>query len=211
MSVRVAPISMRSARYAVEQWHYSHALPASPGQAVGVWEDERYRGAVIVGRGANRHAAAWFEVHRFQCAELVRVAFECHDRPVSQLVPPALRLIVSHAPALRVLVSFADPTQGHVGGIYQAMNWTYLGVATPGRGWRQRSTGKVLHNRVVSESGWVQVYGRRVRGVRQDECDMIELPGKHRYAWPLDRPMRRQLAAMAQPYPHAVEGSKVSR
>ena len=43
----------------------------------------------------------------------------------------ALRLLARHSPGLRLVVSYADPAQGHVGTIYQAAGWTYLGVTPP--------------------------------------------------------------------------------
>ena len=39
----------------------------------------------------------------------------------------------------------------------------------------------------------------------------IMMPGKFRYLYPLDKQMRRKIDKSRQPYPHAVEGSKVSR
>ena len=203
MTIALAPISIGAATHAVEQWHYSRTLPRSPSTAFGVWEDERYIGAVIFGRGASWNLGLAYGVTKYECCELVRVALNTHRAPVSHIVPEAVRRVAGASAGLRVVFSFADPAHGHHGGIYQAMNWLYLGETAPGVAWRQRSTGRLLHNRIVSTSGIVTVFGRKVRAVRRDECERVELPGKHRYALALDKPMRRQLMRLALPYPQA--------
>ena len=49
-----------AAKHAVMRWHYSRAMPKSKLVRIGVWEDERFAGAIIYGLGANRHIARPF-------------------------------------------------------------------------------------------------------------------------------------------------------
>lgn len=197
----VAPVAPAAARYAVEHWHYSARMPSPPLVSYGAWEHSRYIGAVIFGRGGAPHLASSFAVGPYEIAELVRIALRVHDAPVSQIGAAAVAALRRSAPGLRVLVSYADPYYGHHGGIYQAMNWLYLGTTSPAPMYRHRATGELLHSRSVSPSGYKRHYGVRKPSPRTDQCDLVRMPGKHRYVLPLDRPMRRRLSAYARPYP----------
>lgn len=197
MSLVVAPCSHDAARYAVENFHYSRTLPKSKLVKFGVWEAGGFIGAVVFSRGASPFLGAALELDQTEVCELTRVALKPHASPVSQVVAQAVRLFKAQNPGLRAIVSFADPKEGHVGGIYQAGNWTYTGQSNPVTEYfidgRWRHTKGVYHHR------------DRV-SAEQRRC-----PGKFRYVYPLDRAMRRQVAALALPYPSADEGSTVSR
>lgn len=197
MSLVVAPCSHDAARYAVENFHYSRILPWGKSVKFGVWEAGGFIGAVVFSRGASPFLGTALELDQTEVCELTRVALKPHASPVSQVVAQAVRLFKAQNPGLRAIVSFADPKEGHVGGIYQAGNWTYTGQSNPVTEYfidgRWRHTKGVYHHR------------DRV-SAEQRRC-----PGKFRYVYPLDRSMRRQVTALALPYPSADEGSTVSR
>ncbi len=86
----------------------------------------------------------------------------------SQIVAIALRLLHRHSPEIRMVVSFADPAQGHAGTIYQAMNWIYVGDSNPTQ--ENFVDGRWRH---VRRSYW------RTKG--RDEIRRRTRPGKHRY------------------------------
>ncbi len=207
----VAPCSLKAARYAVEHWHYSGCLPMPPLVLYGAWEAGRYIGAVLFSRGACRNLMRRYGLDAIEGAELTRVALRDHVAPVSQIVAAAVRRLRQGNPGLRLLVSFADPRQGHHGGIYQALGWVYTGQTPPGRAY-QDARGKLHHTRVVAESGWAVQYGKPVRVPKPSDLTLVRLPGKHRYVLPLDRAMRRRVAQLAQPYPRgrSVEGDAPS-
>lgn len=203
MTLLVAPITPTAARYAVEHWHYSRRMPVGAGQAYGVWEHDRYIGCVLFGRGASPHLGTRYGLSPYEVVELTRVALRGHETPVSRVVMLAVARLRASSPKLRLIISFADPYHGHRGGIYQAMNWTYLGTSDPAKRYRHRATGELLHQRVVTTSGVVRQFGRVTRAVRPEETDVVHVPGKHRYALPLDRGMRRRLLPDSLPYPAA--------
>ena len=117
--------SHAAAKYAVEHWHYSRTMPAGKNAMIGVWEEGQFLGAVLFGTGAGNatNGRRFGLAQRFEVAELVRVALREHRTPVSRIVAIALRMVRTQSPGLRLIVSFADPYHGHVGGIYQAMGW----------------------------------------------------------------------------------------
>lgn len=133
-------------------------------------------------------------------AELVRVALNKHETPVSRLMAIAFKFLRKQCPGLRLVVSFADPSQGHHGGIYQASNWIYAGQSDPSSMYRDAS-GKLWHERMVSPSGKKRVFGKLRTVVKPSQCEKIKMPGKHRYLMPLDDDMRAKIAPLAKPYP----------
>lgn len=204
-------IGNKAARYAVEHWHYSRTMPAAPLIRYGVFEDGDFIGCVLFGRGASAKLPKSFGLKSSELCELVRVALKGHNAPVSQIVAQALAQLRTSNPGLRLVVSFADPAHGHVGGIYQAGNWLYLGTSAPKLDYRQKRTGKILHSRLVSKTGFVKQYGRMVKVPTYDECTPIRVPGKHRYVMPLDKQTRRRMIKLVKDYPHAAEGSEATR
>lgn len=194
--------SYQAARYAVEKWHYSRRMPRGKLARLGVWEDGRFVGAVVFGQGAGRATdGARFGLGAFEVAELVRVALREHRTPVSRIVAIAVKMLRRQSPGLRLLVSFADPRQGHVGTIYQAAGWWYLGETEPGRVYIDRA-GREHHSRTVSPRGWKPHFGQPRRALRpQDAAEIVRTPGKHIYALPLHPEMAERLER--KPYPSA--------
>ena len=186
--------SHEAAKYAVTHWHYSETLPASKRAYIGVWEDEKYIGAVIFALGGTPALVKPYGLDQFQGCELVRVALNKHKATVTQILKICISMIKKQSPGLRLIVSFADTLQGHNGSIYQAGNWVYTGMTSPVKTWKHN--GKVLHRRAYTGVN----YGGPRMTVPQG-AEVIELPGKHRYLYPLDRAMRRQIVPLAQPYP----------
>ena len=62
--------SHEAAKYAVMRWHYSRRMPKSKLVRIGVWEDEKFSGAVIYGLGANRHLGCPFGLEGTEVCEL---------------------------------------------------------------------------------------------------------------------------------------------
>lgn len=205
----MAGCSQAAALAAVRRWHYSRALPPPKLVRFGIWEDGDFRGAVVFGRGATSTLVQRFGLDQTEGCELVRVALGEHRAPVSQIVARALKLLARGNPGLRLVVSFADPYHSHHGGIYQAGNWVYLGQSSPTKMY-QDSRGRLYHERVVSVTGMVKHFGVYKPAPRPTDLRLLRVPGKHRYAYPLDRAMRRQLLPLALPFPVAVEGSMAS-
>ena len=205
MSLRLDWCSHEAAKYAVEKWHYSGVMQAGKCSKVGVWEDERFIGSVIftAGSGSTTKWASRVGLQREQMAELARVALTTHVAPVSKIIAIALRLLKKQSPGLRLLVSYADPREGHHGGIYQAGNWVYVGD-TPSDVRFVDASGKEHHPRMVSNSGVKISFGAAKRVPKVAACRKVEVPGKHKYLMPLDAEMRERILPLARPYPKRV-------
>lgn len=192
--------SHEAADFAVRHWHYSRSLPPPPHNRVGVWEGGTFIGCVLFARGASASLLKPYNLRATEGCELVRVALTTHAAPVSRIVRIAIKLLRQRSPGMRLIVSFADPAEGHVGGIYQAMGWLYAGVTARTVEYLGPD-GKVWHNRMVSKSGRKKVYGLERPVLRVDQCQRLVQPPKHRYLLPLDAATAAAIESLRRPYP----------
>ena len=191
--------SHAAAKHSVMRWHYSRALPAFKMVRIGVFESGRFVGAILYGCGANRHIARPFRLKDTQVCELVRVALAPGRRyPTSKCVAISLRMLKKQSPGLRLVVSYADAGRGHVGTIYQATNWIFLGAATQPY---LKVKGKIEHPRTLYDR-----YGRGgqslpwLRKNVDPNAQRVKMAAKLKYVMPLDPEMREKLEPLAQPY-----------
>ncbi len=188
--------SHEAAKYACETWHYSKCLPVGKLVKVGAWEDGKYIGCVIFGRGANNNMLKPFGLEQDDGCELVRIALTKHIAPVSKIMTFAIKFLKKSQPKLQLVVSYADPEQGHHGGIYQACNWIYTGPS--GKAIKIFYKGKWTHKKTVDDAG-----------VNQTNLPKKVVAGKHRYLMPLDKDTSAKIASLAKPYPKRVKQAMV--
>ena len=186
-----------AAKYACTNWHYSGCLPMGKLVKVGAWEHGKFIGVVLFGRGATPNLGRPYNLGQDECVELVRIALTNHDNQVSRIASLAIKFLRRSNPKLRLIVSFADQSQGHHGGIYQAGNWIYNGQGDPAKFYM--INGKLTHPRSIGAKGLVQ----NINGARQIDknATVVNVPGKHRYLMPLDREIRDCIIPMSKPYP----------
>lgn len=201
MTLKVAPCEYEASRYAVMNWHYSKAMPSGKLAKFGVWEDNKFIGTIIYGRGATPQLVKPYGLQQTEACELVRVAMKEHTAPVSQALAESLRQLKEKNPGLRLVISFADPSEGHAGTIYQATNWVYTGKSADATFSKNPRTGRIIHPRTIQAR-------KGSNTILPIEYEKIIKPGKHRYLYPLDRNMRKQIMKLAKPYPRgrSVEG-----
>jgi hypothetical protein len=173
-------------------------MPSGKLVHIGVWENEKFIGVVIFGRGANNNIGERYHLEQVQICELVRIALTAHVSPVSKIAAHAIRMLRQQSPGLRLIVSYADPAQGHHGGIYQAGNWLYVGSSQP-----QRAVvidGVSMHKRSASAK-----YGTaspaQISRMSGSAAAWGEMSWKHTYLMPLDDGIRTRLAPLVKPYP----------
>lgn len=102
-----------AAKYACENFHYSKSVPAGKLVKIGAWEDGKFIGAVLFGRGANKSIGSPYGLSQTECCELVRVALTKHVSFVSEILSKAIKLLRQASPGLRLIVSYADIEQNH--------------------------------------------------------------------------------------------------
>jgi hypothetical protein len=199
VDLRVDWCSYKAAKWAVEHWHYSRTMPKSKIVHVGAWENDQFVGAVLFNVSANNNIGKPYGLKMTEVCELVRVALTNHVSPVSQIVSRAIKMLKLQSPGLRLIVSFADPEHFHVGGIYQAMNWCYAGMTMPADEWIVN--GKRWHGRALRHEKPAHLTTAQAAKAIDPDSKRILGSSKHRYLYPLDRAMRKQIAPLALPYP----------
>ena len=195
----VQRVNHETARIPCEQWHYAGMMPSSFSYTYGVWESGRYRGALLFGNtvASNGHTLIVGMVPQ-QVKELLRIALNGHDAPLTRIISMALALFKRDAPEVELLISYADPDVGHHGGIYQAASWIYVGKSARKRVYVVK--GERLHNRTVRHR-WATEDMEWIRRYVDPDATQRLLPPKHKYAFGLNRRVKKQLATMALPYP----------
>ena len=211
MSLRLDWCSTEAARYALRRWYHYANMPCGKVARLGIWEDEKFIGVVLFGSGANPDLGTPYGLDCTQCCEMVRVAMAPHKTPVSRIVRIAVMLLKKAFPGLRLIVSFSDPSAGHVGGIYQAGNWIYAGMTTAsaeyvfeGRRYQGRAMRMVLSGKGMMD----KKFGKNtIERLLRIDANAQQVPGsaKHRYLLPLDDEMRTKLEPLKQKYPKRVE------
>jgi hypothetical protein len=187
-----------AAKYACENWHYSGCLPAGKLVKVGAWENGKFIGVVLFGRGANNRMAQAYNLKQDQAAELVRIALCKHSTPVSRIAALAMKFLRKANEGLRLIVSYADPKQGHHGGIYQAGNWIYAGSSQAQR--ELLVNGIFMHKRsAFSKFGTASP--SEIHAKTGLKVEWAPLEWKHIYLMPLDTEMRVKILPLARPYP----------
>lgn len=197
-----------AAKYACQNWHYSNSVPVPPLVKIGAWENEKFIGVVIFSRGASTNLLKPYGLSQIEGCELTRVALSKHVTPVSRILSLAVKFLKKANPGLRLIVSFADPNEGHHGGIYQACNWIYTGRSAPSAKFIDKS-GREWHDRLVSKNGFKVKFGKLHKTVKHSECTKIFQLGKHRYLLPLNKDIQKKVESLRIKYPKCAS-SKVS-
>lgn len=181
-----------AAKYACLNWHYSRCLPVGKLVKVGAWENDKFIGCVIFARGANMNMGKSYNLGQDECVELVRIALTKHKNEVSKICSIAIKLLKKQSPNIKLIVSYADPEQGHHGGVYQAMNWVYKGESAEAI--KVFYKGRWAHKKTVDDA-------------RVDQSNMLKkkVTGKHTYLYPLCEEMRVKINNLAKAYPKRVK------
>lgn len=206
--VEVRRVSVKEIRRAIVMGHYSGVMPDATQEAFGAYQDEVLIGAAAYGPGGNSKTfGAVVEGYDSSNArELIRlwVHPDAPTNTASFIIGRSLRLLPEQ---VGLVVTFADSGQSHVGAIYQATNFYYLGMSNQGV-------------RYVDASG-VEVTARlanvyRIRNPEKFEgMSLAEIRDslgwspvishqKHRYAigvGKFKRSINKTLASVALPYP----------
>lgn len=193
MNLHLDWASHKAAKYAVEHWHYSGCMPAGKTVKIGVWEDDEFKGVIIFSRGANNNLFSPYNLKQTDGCELTRVALKSHKNTVTKIIAISIKMLKKYNRELRLIISFADSRQNHFGIIYQAGNWIYTGSV-------KSSPEFYLNNRWMHQRTVNSLFGSlKHRDVKN--CKRRDGGWRHRYLYPLDKEIRKQIQPLAKPYP----------
>lgn len=190
------------------KFHYAKAVPVNT-IGYNIYNDSgEWCGVVLYGSGANHNLGNEYNLKQGEIAELVRVALNGKQECTSKAVSMTLKQLHKDCPLIRLVVSYADCDQNHLGTIYQATNWIFVGTKmenTKDSSWI--INGKRYHGRVISN--WVKQHGG-LKGLTREQflrkyydANAVEYvtQGKRKYLMPMDKKIRKQLIPLALPYP----------
>lgn len=204
-SLRVEALPKLMAREMIVRNHYLHSVPGGTQLAFGVLVGKRLLGALTLGVGPKNGHRLVIEATAQDCATLTRLwlSDDLPSNSESRVLGIVARLLKRHT-RLGFLLSYADPAAGHVGTIYQAAGWLYVGLSssTP---LYDLGDGIPRHSRTLSYNlGSHSTRYLRSKGV---QIDLIPQQPKHRYLLPLSRGTAERLTVPILPYPKRQEAA----
>jgi hypothetical protein len=201
--MRLEKASYKAIKYACLNFHYSKSVPSTRAKVNGysVFNDKNeWCGVIIFSGGASANMGTPYGLKFGQYAELVRMALNGKQDATSKAMSIAIKLFNKNNPLVKLLISYADKGQNHIGTIYQATNWHFVDESD--------SSGKDIF----------------YKGIWRHDRNLNELPkhilcqlptrkrsGKYKYIYPLDKSLIPLCKSLSKPYPkQAVEVHKLN-
>ena len=129
-SCHVAPVGHREIDWMVKR-HYIGKWPGVCVLSLGMWFRDALVGAAVYAlppmQTSTRYGGETWELARLWISDDIPCNAE------TWLIAQSIRYIAAQFPAVKYLVSYADPSAGHEGMIYKASNWTPDGQTDEGR------------------------------------------------------------------------------
>lgn len=193
----IEPVSFESCYPWIMEKHYARRMP-SISHKFGLFHDGFLCGVCTFGSGANRHMKGM--VDGFDAIELNRLIIdEAPRNALSFFVAGSLSLL----PKPLVVVSYADPNNGHHGYIYQSTNWIYTGKGTRRDGGVDSGVTQFIKNGINYHGKSV---GEMIGSCSKQNADKhgftrVFLEPKHRYLFLLGSKTERKRMKARIPYP----------
>lgn len=194
--MRLEKASAKAIRYAIMNYHYSKAVPMCQCSYSVFNNKNEWCGVICYSIGANNNYAKMFNLPNNSVIELVRVALNGKQESTSKAVSVSLKLVKKDAPLVRAIISYADSKEGHVGTIYQATNWIFIGSIEDVN---LKVNGELKHRRTLSSKyGTCSLSALQAKGLKVEK---VEMPAKHKYIYPLDKSLIPLCKSLSKPYP----------
>jgi hypothetical protein len=203
-SMVIKPVPFVAAKRLIERNHYLHTFPGGTKLTFGIFVGQQLLGAISLGAGPANAYSLVYQAKPEDCLVLTRLwlSDELPRNSESKVIAVILRSLKQNT-AVKFLVSYADPSQGHVGIIYQATNWLYTGKseAMP---LYDLGDGKARQSRSLAHGfGTHSVRHLVSSGIK---VKLIPQSSKYRYIYFLDHSWRTRLKPKVLPYPMRLGG-----
>lgn len=187
--MRLEKASHKAVKYACLKFHYAKTTPTySIGFSVFNKKNE-WCGVILFGGGASVNMPKKFNLRNGQFLELNRMALNGKQESTSKAMSIAIKLIKKKNPTVKLLFSYADKGQDHIGTIYQATNWYFIENITSS-GTEYFFKGEWRHDR-----------GRYNWGVDFRKLPKRKKAGKYKYIYLLDKRLLSLCKKLEKPYP----------
>lgn len=201
--IRISQIPSKEAEPWLISRHYAKRLcPIS--FAFGAWRGSEIIGVVTYGTPASSPLRRGICGIQWQenVIELNRLCCDNIPNLASVIVGRSLRML----PTPKIVVSYADTEQGHIGYVYQATNFIYTGLSAKRTNWKVKGK-EHLHGATIADES--RGYENRVEYMREkygNDFYLEERSRKHRYVFfcgtkKQKNDMKKCLKYDIQPYP----------
>lgn len=192
---KVMPISRDDCAEYILNIHYAKRWP-SISYAFGLFLDDVLCGVVTYGTPPSAPLKRGIAGDEYKSCviELNRLCLK-HNRKneASALVGRSLRML----PKNKIIVSFADTSQGHSGVVYQAANFFYCGLSAKRTDWKVKGK-EHLHGQTIADE---------FRGIKDRAAAMREKYGSDFYLEPRPRKHRYIFITGSKSYKNKVKRS----
>tara|TARA_Y100000004_G_scaffold146298_1_gene167144 strand:+ start:3397 stop:3912 length:516 start_codon:yes stop_codon:yes gene_type:complete len=159
----------------------------------GMYDNDELIGVITYGTPPSKTLLKGIagEEYMDKVIELNRLVLK-HNRKneASYLIGKSFKLL----PRPKVIVSYADTSQKHVGKVYQATNFIYTGLSAKRSDWRM--VGSDMHSYTIC-----QKWDSKHRNANPDKFYKIDRPRKHRYLYFLGDKKEKKKFLNALKYP----------
>lgn len=207
--LQINKITIKQARVLLSKHHYLQSC-SNNASCFGAFENNTLVGVVAFQIPCSekiRENVFGIE-HKQYIIELGRLCLDptCQAK-ASQVVSKAITALQEYRqqqnkPKYKAIISFADTSQGHHGGVYQAMSWLYCGTTRKYTTYYIDQTGKIIHPRQCGKNitaKQAQKNGWRIHKVDQHKHRYIKLLGTKKQK----KHLRRLLTYKTLCYPHS--------
>lgn len=194
--MRLETASYKAIKYACLNFHYAKAVPVN---CIGYCifnDDKEWCGVILFGLGANKNMPKRYGLNQGECAELVRMALNGKQGITSKAMSMSIKLFKKENPLIKMIVSYADSMQNHLGIIYQATNWIYDGFS--------KGDSMIVNDIQIHRKSLYSKYGNSSITQLQSLGLKVEKSNKyikHRYIYPLDKSLIPLCRSLSKPYP----------
>ncbi|MDD5127231.1 MAG: DNA methyltransferase [Dehalococcoidales bacterium] len=202
-SIIIKPIPFVAAKTLIARHHYLHSIPAGTMLSFGIFLSNRLLGALTLGAGPAYAYNLVKDATIDDCLALTRLwlSRELPHNSASKVLGIAVRSLRQNT-SVKFLVSYADPSAGHVGIVYQAAGWLYTGLSSA-MPLYDLGDGKPRHSRSLAH----RLGTHSVKYLRRNnlEVKLINQAAKYRYIKFLDDSWKSRLKVAVLPYPKKEE------
>ena len=151
-NLKVLPIKSVDTYNWLLKKHYAKRIPNIT-NAFGLFDESELIGVVTYGIPPSPALCMGVcgEEHSSKVLELNRLCLQDNDKNQSSfLISQSLKML----PKPKIVISYADISQGHVGYVYQATNFLYTGLSAKRTEWR--IIGSNLHSKTITEQSTIE-------------------------------------------------------
>jgi hypothetical protein len=169
--------------------HYAHRFP-SASHYFGMFDGDELIGVILYGSPPSHSLTIGVcgKEYKHEVIELQRLVLKYNRKnEASYLIGGSFKLL----PRPKIIISYADTSQDHLGKVYQATNFIYTGLSDKRTEWQMieetvksddlfmdYETTKSPHSKTLTER-----YTLEYRQANPDKFKVVDRPQKHRYIY----------------------------